>query len=234
MVLLKSRAVPPPSRIKPGSIVTPGERIGSVRALRAGPGTHVRGRHVHASLVGRLRLDEDRRDDGSRVATVVPPAKKEEEGRRDNGRSYVDAGVVVVGRIVRVTAAAATVEIVAGGDGVGALRETCGGAVRREDAREVASDETDLFACFRSGDVVLARVSDSSVLGATDGRRYDLSTAEDGLGVVRATSSTSGRTMVPVSRDETECPVTGLREPRKCAVAVPAADGDDDDDDDDA
>lgn len=70
--------------------------------------------------------------------------------------------------------------------------------------------------CFRLSDIVKARV-----LTVGDGAVYPLSTAENELGVIQATSEAGGA-MLPVSWQEMVCPFTHRKEPRKVAKPTDA------------
>lgn len=63
--------------------------------------------------------------------------------------------------------------------------------------------------CFLPGDRVLARM-----ISLGDSRTVLLSTAEDNLGVVFASSKESGKLMIPLSFDEMLCLQSGLKEKR--------------------
>ena len=91
------------------------------------------------------------------------------------------------------------------------LSESCSGMIRREDVREFQLDKVQIHTSFRPGDIVLARV-----ISLGDARAYLLSTASPELGVVSAVSAEAA-TMVPVSWEEMECPLTKQRELRKVA-----------------
>jgi exosome complex RNA-binding protein Csl4 len=97
-------------------------------------------------------------------------------------------------------------------------------------------DRVEIYKCFRPGDIVRARV-----ISLGDSRQYYLSTAENELGVLYAKASGDmggtglsvlggvgggggkGGVMVAVDWETMECPVTGVREPRK--VAKPVGEG---------
>ena len=202
---------PPALRYKVGSTVVPGDRLGTIRQVRSGSGTYVKGGHVYASLLGRLevrKLDDEMDTDEQVnfvccIASSKPPATKQ----------VLSVGQKVVGRISRITPQNALVEIRVA-EGVGPLRTFFEGAIRLEDIRAFSgkSEETMplLADCFRPGDLVACRV-----ISMGDARRYFLTTAETELGVIRA--QRKGISMMPVSWKEMECPETGVREPRKCA-----------------
>lgn len=77
--------------------------------------------------------------------------------------------------------------------------------------RDYERDQVQIYKSFRPGDVVLGRV-----VSLGDARFYYVTTADAHLGVVFARSP-EGHTMVAVSHQEVECPVTKVREWRKVA-----------------
>jgi len=202
---------------KPGSVVVPGDRVGSINQISSGPGTYIRGFHVYSSLVGKfvinpLTKEENQKDDSNDqaakfIASVVP-----RNGKKCASDQNLSVGQLVLGRITRLSTQQASLEIIAADEKVGVLRESHGGTIRREDIRSGATEEIDINQCFRPGDVVICRI-----LSLGDHRRYFLSTAESKLGVVRAVCESSGENMVPVSWKEMECPITHAKEFRKCA-----------------
>uniref|UniRef100_A0A7S1VC51 Exosome complex component CSL4 C-terminal domain-containing protein n=1 Tax=Grammatophora oceanica TaxID=210454 RepID=A0A7S1VC51_9STRA len=119
---------------------------------------------------------------------------------------------MVLCRVERLQLGQATVEMIAAEYPIGVLGVPQQGSIRREDVRKQASEEILMQDAMRPGDIVLCRI-----LGMGDARRYMLSTAEVELGVVRATSVSSGKPMVPISWKEMQCPETGVKESRKCA-----------------
>nr|CAD7589278.1 unnamed protein product [Timema genevievae] len=89
------------------------------------------------------------------------------------------------------------------------------GILRKEDVRATEKDRVEMIKCFRPGDIILARV-----LPMKEVHSYQLSTAENELGVVIAHSE-EGVSMVPISWTEMQCPKTFTKEPRKVAKVVP-------------
>eukprot|EP00535_Pseudo-nitzschia_heimii_P002944 CAMPEP_0197186974 /NCGR_PEP_ID=MMETSP1423-20130617/14968_1 /TAXON_ID=476441 /ORGANISM="Pseudo-nitzschia heimii, Strain UNC1101" /LENGTH=224 /DNA_ID=CAMNT_0042638425 /DNA_START=34 /DNA_END=708 /DNA_ORIENTATION=- len=214
---------PPLLRFKEGSIVVPGDRLGTIRQSRPGIGTYVKGGHIYACLLGNLTLDpvEDINDGKIEKGSSDTVAEKPNHvcsirsSKQPATSQVLKVGQKVVGRISRITPQNALVEIRVA-EGVGPIRTPYyEGAIRLEDIRSFSSGTNDesvavLADCFRPGDLVACRV-----ISMGDARRYFLSTAETELGVVRA--ERNGIPMVPVSWKEMECPETGVREPRKCA-----------------
>jgi exosome complex component CSL4 len=64
-----------------------------------------------------------------------------------------------------------------------ALKESFRGTIRKEDVRATEKDRVEIYKCFRPGDIVIAKVTS---LG--DAHSYQLSTADNNLGVVFAKS----------------------------------------------
>mmetsp|Transcript_21014 Transcript_21014/g.48538 ORF Transcript_21014/g.48538 Transcript_21014/m.48538 type:complete len:207 (-) Transcript_21014:894-1514(-) len=190
----------PSLRFEIGSVVAPGDRLGSTRQVSAGEGTYQRGGHVYSGIVGTLCCSDD---DDKAVVSVRP-------SRRFASSLVLRVGQICLVKVMRLVMQQATVEIVAV-EGVGALPCPHEGSIRREDVRTGASQEIQLQDCYRPGDFVLARI-----LSLGDARRYLLTTAEPELGVIRAVGQ-SGKPMVALSWKEMECPVTKVKEARKCA-----------------
>ena len=146
-------------------------------------------------------------------------------------------GDVVVGRIRRITNREALVDVLAFSHSVnnnngndskrrGLSSDTtplliqCEGTIRKEDVRQGASEEIRMQDYFRPpNDWVLCRVlslGDAS-RGGGGGKYVLLTTADPDLGVICATSASSGQPMMVQSWNEMKCPLTGTKEFRKCA-----------------
>lgn len=95
------------------------------------------------------------------------------------------------------------------------LKEPFRGHIWKEDVRATERDKVELSKCFKPTDIALARV-----LSLGDAHSYFLTTAENELGVVIATSE-SGEKMVPISWQEMQCPKTYAKEYRKVAKVQP-------------
>ncbi|XP_056004645.1 exosome complex component CSL4-like isoform X2 [Ostrea edulis] len=91
------------------------------------------------------------------------------------------------------------------------LKEPFRGQIRKEDVRATEKDKVEMYKCFRPGDIVVARV-----LSLGDAHSYLLSTAENELGVVMATSE-AGAVLEPISWCKMKCPKTLTEEFRKVA-----------------
>ncbi|XP_017481673.1 PREDICTED: exosome complex component CSL4 [Rhagoletis zephyria] len=183
----------------------PGQRIClSEETTVAGQGTYERGGYIYATLAGSVQVREKDKCKYIEVKcagsqTIVPVA-----------------GDVVTARVLQVNQRFAKCSIICIGDHI--LERTYRGIVRKEDVRATEKDRVEMYKSFRPGDVILARV-----LPQTELTCYQLSTAENELGVVVATSSesgTNGPPMVPVSWTEMQCPNTLVKEPRKVAKIV--------------
>lgn len=220
----------PSLRYQPESIVTPGDRIGSANEIASGPGTHIKELHVYASLVGKLMLtpstspattsstssdmevDSNNTHSSNSTPTHVASVLLQ-NGQKCATHQILSVGQVVLGRVVRIGTQQAIVEILAADNQTGPLKEPYyGGMIRKEDIKIGVTEEIDIYNCFRPGDIILARI-----ISLGDARRYYLSTADNHLGVIRATCAESGVIMHPISWKEMECPETKIRELRKCA-----------------
>jgi exosome complex component CSL4 len=179
-----------------------GERLGQVREYAAGPGTHVSNNHIHASVIGLKRVVASVEEGGLPVMQIM-----QDEHRFDN--QVLRVGHAVTGRVTRVNARMASMDILCVRDVP--LKEKHTGTIRKEDVRSVEIDKVEIGKCFRPGDLVRA-----SVISLGDSRAYYLTTAKEELGVIMAKSA-AGATMLPVSWQEMECPVSKIKEPRKVA-----------------
>lgn len=189
--------------------VIPGSYLGPLSAFTSGEGTQVRREHVYATLTGKVDITsadtagESQQD--RPVITVVPRHPRVVVPRK---------GAIVLCRVISISHRQAKVAILSVNET--ALREEVHGVVRREDIRETEKDTVEVFPSFRPRDVLRARV-----IGLGESYGYVLSTAENELGVVFATSEQGGK-MVPVSWCEMQCTVTRVRERRKVAKVVNA------------
>ena len=189
-----------------GDRVIPGDRLGSVERLSQGPGTYEKGGGIYSELVGEVRLERtaEGADSAAQTKPVVSVVGKY------SLNVVPSVGSVVMTRVLNVSERQAKVSIISVGTTV--LQEPLSGVIRKEDVRAVEKDSVDVFASFRPGDVVRARVVS---LGESHSH-YGLSTDRNELGVVLATSE-KGHAMGPVSWTEMQCSKTGVRETRKVA-----------------
>eukprot|EP00518_Triparma_eleuthera_P008338 CAMPEP_0182483252 /NCGR_PEP_ID=MMETSP1319-20130603/40938_1 /TAXON_ID=172717 /ORGANISM="Bolidomonas pacifica, Strain RCC208" /LENGTH=196 /DNA_ID=CAMNT_0024685035 /DNA_START=141 /DNA_END=730 /DNA_ORIENTATION=- len=163
-----------------GHVVVPGDRLYNNvdGSASAGPGCHKRGGMIHSCRVGTVRAEEG--EGGVTVISVEGPRSDRLLGQ------VVDVGMLITGKVTRVTPAAATVAILAAG-GVPLESPTFTGVVRLEDVTQVNAEEVEMMSCYRLGDIVLARV-----ISLGDSRTFFLTTAEEQLGVCIALSKASG------------------------------------------
>eukprot|EP00978_Attheya_sp_CCMP212_P049308 scaffold647356_cov59-Attheya_sp.AAC.1 len=200
-----ARSLVPALQYEVGSIVAPGDHIGSSSEVSAGSGAYVKSGQVYASVVGEIHYSLDPSSSETRkTVTVVLP-----KGRVLASERVLVVGQVVLAKVERCAIQQVTVGIVASFPAQSSSSsEPSGvpttptlllsnnsdvqeGVVRREEvSASVTAEDLKMETCFRPGDVILAKI-----VSLGDGRRYLLSTAEAELGVVRATCATSGSTM---------------------------------------
>jgi exosome complex component CSL4 len=176
-----------------------GERLGQTREYVAGAGTHVSNNHIHASVIGVKRVVPS--EGGLPVMQILQD--------ENSFNQVLRVGHTITGRVTRVNARMASIDILCVRDEP--LKEKHTGLIRKEDVRSVETDKVEICKCFRPGDLVRA-----SVISLGDSRAYYLTTAKEELGVVMAKSA-AGATMLPLSWQEMECPVSRTKEPRKVA-----------------
>ncbi|CAJ1952410.1 unnamed protein product [Cylindrotheca closterium] len=206
---MTEKASLPNLRYKVGSTVVPGDRIGNIRQVNAGPGTYISKGHIYSCLMGHLNVEPLEATE----AAAGPSFQCCVQPRGDKSLFAAQAlsvGQLVVGKILRITPQNAILEIRLV-QGLGALQTPQEGAIRREDVRSSATEQLSLADCFQPGDLVVAKL-----ISLGDARRYFLTTAESELGVIRAKSRV-GSVMIPISWKQMECPETGEKESRKCA-----------------
>ncbi|XP_024008812.1 exosome complex component CSL4 isoform X2 [Eutrema salsugineum] len=183
-------------------IVTPGDVLGNATEFKAGKGAYVNDNTIYASLTGSRRIVSPLPDSPDQRAIV------EVTGHKAHGL-IPETGSVVTGRVTKVTARMASVDILCVGPK--AVHEKFAGIIKQHDVRATEVDKVDMLLSFRPGDIVRAMV-----LSLGDARAYYLSTAKNELGVVSAESA-AGETMVPISWTEMQCPLSGQTEQRKVA-----------------
>ena len=182
-----------------GDFVLPGDIVGQCSHYTGKQGTYSRGGNLYASLVGNVTIQSP---DTLSVTPLCPPVVVPQKGS------------VVLCRVLSITVIHAKVQILSVNNQ--ALREPLKGIIRREDIRATEIDTVSVFNNFRPRDIVRARV-----LSLGDNQAYTLTTAENELGVVLATSSHDGH-MTPISWSEMQCTITGTREKRKVAKVTNA------------
>lgn len=171
----------PTLRYTAGSTVVPGDRLGTIRQVLPGTGCYMKGGHVYASVVGKLSVDH-RQNDNNKNQFIARIQVK--DSRRIASSQVVSVGNIVLAKVTRLTNQGQGAEVViVAVKGAGFLRHPAEGTVQLE----VLSKNQESQANLLPGDMVLCRV-----LSLGDARRYVLSAAEPGLGVVRQNQLMSG------------------------------------------
>ena len=175
-----------------------------------GEGTYLhQGKYICASLVGRV-VKERVGGDVDCVVVRVAPVEEGEEGA-ERRPIIPKEGDVVVGRVIRVSKKQAYVDILSVNEAH--VKETFSGVLRSQDVRRSDIDTLELNHCFRSKDIVRARI-----LSLGDSKWYYLTTCDLDLGVIAATSQASGKPMVPMDEKTMQCADTKETEARKVAI----------------
>lgn len=183
-------------------ICLPGHRLSLCDKTHvAGQGTYERQGYIYSMLAGCVDVVSK---DGVQIVEVHSTGEQ----------TLVPAqGDIVTAQVTIITQQFCKCLIKCIGDTV--LTRPFKGILRKEDVRATEKDRIDIYKSFRPGDIILARV-----LPITEAHTYQLSTAENELGVVIAHSE-YGHPMVPVSWTEMQCSKTFIKEPRKVAKVVP-------------
>ncbi|XP_031627000.1 exosome complex component CSL4 [Contarinia nasturtii] len=187
-------------------ICVPGQRLClSDENTVSGEGTYERLGYIYSLLAGVVNISQK---DKSKIIEVKTLG---------NQTIVPVAGDVVTARVNVINQRFAKCSIICIGDVT--LKRVYRGLLRKEDVRAERKDEVDMYKSFRPGDIILARILPQNELHC-----YQLSTAENELGVVVAHAAESGPQtvpMVPVSWSEMQCPNTLVKEFRKVAKIVP-------------
>ncbi|KAI1352167.1 hypothetical protein F5Y01DRAFT_100878 [Xylaria sp. FL0043] len=213
------------------TVAIPGQLLGPSNKYSAGPGTHIHESNLYSSLLGTVSVTQPEKTAGpakrmhriaalntpstsssstSNLPTIsVSPARSSAAEQEDKREVLPEVGNIVLCRVTRITPREATVAILIVGDTV--LSAQWQGVVRVQDVRATEKDRVKIYESFRPGDIVRAQV-----ISLGDQANYYLSTANNELGVIMATSE-AGNTMYPVSWKEYKDPETGLSESRKVA-----------------
>ncbi|KAI0859175.1 hypothetical protein F4860DRAFT_483332 [Xylaria cubensis] len=213
------------------TVAMPGQLLGPSNKYGAGPGTHIYESNLYSSLLGTISITQPDKAPGPakrmhRIAalntsnassttsslstiSVCPAGGSTAEQQQDKREVLPEVGDVVLCRVTRITPREATMAILIVGDAV--LSAQWQGVVRVQDVRATEKDRVKIYESFRPGDIVRAQV-----ISLGDQANYYLSTANNELGVIMATSE-AGNTMLPVSWKEYKDPETGLSEGRKVA-----------------
>lgn len=202
--------------------VVPGTRLGSSDEYEAGKGTYVRNEHIYASLTGTAFVQKD--DTSNKPSILVQDSKQ-------NSVILPQIGSTVLARIVKLTLTFAKAEIICLQQGqeetesFQLLHTPYPAMLRTQDIRQTDVDKIKMMECFRPGDLIRAQVLSLGYVKNniqlthfhSDAKSYYLSTAKNELGVVFARCASSGYTMVPLSWNEMQCSITGIKEARKVA-----------------
>jgi len=191
---------------KQSIICVPGQRLCLANENTvAGSGTYERQGYIYSMLAGVVVVAEKEKSKIVEVETL------------GNQTIVPVPGDIITARITVLNQRYAKCSIICIGDVV--LNRTYRGILRKEDVRAEYKDELEMYKSFRPGDIILARILPQNELHC-----YQLSTAENELGVVVAMAAESGShgvPMVPVSWTEMQCPQTLAKEFRKVAKIVP-------------
>ncbi|KAJ3339998.1 Exosome complex component CSL4 [Gonapodya sp. JEL0774] len=149
--------------------VIPGQSLGSTLEYTSGNGTYARDGHVYAAIIGKTKV-------------MVKDKRPMIEVVRDKEATAVpEIQAIVTGRIIRINPRFATMKVMV--VGTTPTTEDFQGIIRLQDVRATEKDKVRIDRAFRPGDIVRARV-----ISLGDARSYYLSTAENSLGAVFATS----------------------------------------------
>ncbi|EFN82797.1 3'-5' exoribonuclease CSL4-like protein [Harpegnathos saltator] len=183
-------------------ICVPGQRLCVCDKINiAGPGTYEQQGYIYSKLAGIVKLETN---DKTRIIQVHGITEQ----------SIIPTpGDIVTAMVILVNQRFCKCSIKCVGDIV--LTRPYRGILRKEDVRAHDKDKIDMYKSYRAGDIILARV-----MPMTEAHTYQLSTAENELGVVIAHSE-EGVTMVPISWTQMQCPKSMSKEFRKVAKVVP-------------
>ncbi|KAI8952251.1 hypothetical protein F4801DRAFT_234571 [Xylaria longipes] len=218
------------AQVQAQTVAIPGQLLGPSDKYSAGPGTHIHESNLYSSLLGTVSITQPEKAPGPakrmhRIAALnttkssssisslptlsVTLAGGSTTEQQDKREVLPEVGDVVLCRVTRITPREATMAILLVGDAV--LSAQWQGVVRVQDVRATEKDRVKIYESFRPGDIVRAQV-----ISLGDQANYYLSTANNELGVIMATSE-AGNAMLPVSWKEYKDPETGLSESRKVA-----------------
>lgn len=175
-------------------LVTTGQRIGDIQEHKPGNGTFVKDDRIHSSIIGEVKIENG-------VIIVIPKIEE---------TIVPEIGSIVTCKVVKITIYYAKVKILCVGGK--SLNSEVEGQIRSQDVRATEIDKVKIEECFRPGDIVLAKV-----ISLGDSRSYYLTTAQNELGVIFATSLNCGEPMIPISWKEMMCSKSKTTELRKVA-----------------
>lgn len=211
---------PPTLRYMAGSVVVPGDRIGSIRQVRSGPGTYVKGNgHIYVSLVGKLRITPTKDSNSVGDGQQQPATSNDDENNNNNqdllpqytcsvemvprtshsisneqtlpaSALVLQIGQIVLGVVTRITTQMALVDIRVA-QHVGVLTTKTSSYHGAIRREDIRANATDQI--LLSDCFQPNDVVACRIVSVGDSRRYFLSTAETELGVLRATTRTTSR-----------------------------------------
>ncbi|XP_014242024.1 exosome complex component CSL4 [Cimex lectularius] len=180
----------------------PGDRLSTADESHiSGPGTYERKGYIYSTLAGVVVVDKK-----DKLYIVGVETNKGQHTVPTPGDIVTAQITVVTQRFVR-----CNIQCIRNTP----LEKTLRGIIKKEDVRATNKDTVEIHKCFRPGDIILARV-----LPIKELQSYQLSTAENELGVVIAQSE-AGEVMVPTSWTQMQCPKTLLKEWRQVAKIIP-------------
>ncbi|KAF2071196.1 hypothetical protein CYY_007482 [Polysphondylium violaceum] len=203
-------------------VVTPGQRLSKAVDYISLDGTYVHKGYIYSSVLGfqhivkrNLQETKENKDENNNNNSSSEESNIKDERDFITVSKEKDPGVVpeigsiVTVQVLRTNPRLASVAILC--VGTKALKETFNGIIRIQDVRATEIDKVEIYKSFRPGDIVLAQI-----ISLGDSRSYYLSTAKNELGVVFA-QSVAGGTMIPISWNMMQCPITKTKEFRKVA-----------------
>ncbi|XP_043675985.1 exosome complex component CSL4 [Vespula pensylvanica] len=184
------------------NICVPGQRLcASDKVVIPGAGTYEERGYIYSKLVGVVKFITEENTRTIQVHGITE-------------QSIVPApGDIVTAMVIIVNQRYCKCNIKCIGDVV--LTRPYRGILRKEDICAINKDKVEMYKSYRPGDIILARV-----LPMTEAHTYQLSTAENELGVAIAHSE-EGVPMIPISWTQMQCPKTLCKEYRKVAKIIP-------------
>eukprot|EP01025_Chloroclados_australasicus_P010541 TRINITY_DN14320_c0_g2_i13.p1 TRINITY_DN14320_c0_g2~~TRINITY_DN14320_c0_g2_i13.p1 ORF type:complete len:211 (-),score=28.17 TRINITY_DN14320_c0_g2_i13:235-867(-) len=200
-------------------LVCPGDVLGTTADYVSGEGTYVDGEQIRSLLLGICSKEK-----GNDAPLIQNQQYLQEEQlyekqeqqeviqvrRKGNPPVVPKQGDIITGRVLKVTPRLAQVQILCIEEVP--IKRLFEGIIRVQDVRLTEIDKVQMYECFRSKDIVRARV-----LSLGDARSYFLTTAEDALGVVQAIGANE-EILMPKNNQEMQSPETQEIVKRKVAI----------------
>jgi exosome complex component CSL4 len=187
------------------SIALPGQVLGPSTKYLPGPGTHIHGSQIYASVAGAVTSQATPNAESPPLLSISRSATS-----TSSSSLLPEVSSTVLARVTRLGQRFASLEILVIGSSV--CNNAFPAQIRREDIRATEKDKVKIEESFRVGDIVRAEV-----ISLGDQSNYYLSTARNELGVVLAWAEEGRRLLQLVSWREVRDPVSGRRESRKVA-----------------